>query len=176
MAALPINAFDAVVTLCLIVAVVFGFNSGLLRSLTTIFGYVAAAPLTVGLVPDVTPMLVERFQLTSAQLLLAVVAIFVVIGIILSALFRRTVGALVGPHPGLLDRLAGAVLGAIRIGLLAVLMVVIFDRIIPDGREPAWLSESQLRPILSQAGQMGLKSLPPDVEAYIDRLKRTRGI
>ena len=176
MAALPINAFDAVVTLCLIVAVVFGFNSGLLRSLTTIFGYVAAAPLTVGLMPDVTPMLVERFQLTSAQLLLAVVAIFVVLGMILSALFRRTVSALVGPHPGALDRLAGAMLGAVRIVLLAVLMVVIFERIIPEDREPPWLAQSRLRPILSQAGQMGLKSLPPDVAAYIDRLKRARGI
>jgi membrane protein required for colicin V production len=176
MTALPINAFDAVVALFAIIAVVFGFGSGLLRSLATILGYLAAAPLTVMLVPEVTPMLSERYQLTSAQLLLAVAAIFVVLGIVISALLRRTVDALFGPHPGVLDRPGGAILGAVRIGLLAVLMVVIFDRIIPEGREPAWLSESRLRPILSQAGQLGLKSLPPDVAAYIDRLKRARGL
>ena len=33
-----------------------------------------------------------------------------------------------------------------------------------------------LRPILSQAGRLGLRTLPPDVEDYIDRLKRERGV
>jgi membrane protein required for colicin V production len=33
-----------------------------------------------------------------------------------------------------------------------VLMVAIFDRIIPPGREPAFLTGSKLRPILSAAG------------------------
>jgi membrane protein required for colicin V production len=33
-----------------------------------------------------------------------------------------------------------------------------------------------LRPLLSAAGQMGLKSLPPDIAAYVDRLKRERRI
>ena len=49
-------------------------------------------------------------------------------------------------------------------------------RIIPAGREPGFLKGSQLRPLLSVAGQQGLKSLPPDVVDFIDRLKRERGI
>jgi membrane protein required for colicin V production len=57
-----------------------------------------------------------------------------------------------------------------------VLIVVVFDLIIPPGREPAFLKGSQWRPVLSQAGQQGLRALPPDIEAYIDRLKRERGI
>ncbi len=65
---------------------------------------------------------------------------------------------------------------AVRVGLLAVLIVVVFDLIIPPGREPAFLKGSQWRPVLSQAGQQGLRALPPDIEAYIDRLKRERGI
>ena len=60
--------------------------------------------------------------------------------------------------------------------LLAVVLVLVFDRIIPPGREPAFLKGSQWRPVLSQAGQQGLRALPPDIEAYIDRLKRERGI
>jgi membrane protein required for colicin V production len=74
------------------------------------------------------------------------------------------------------DRLAGSALGAGRIGLVAVTMVVIFDQLIPADREPAFLSGSRLRPILSIAGRSGLKSLPPDVAAYIDRLKQNRRI
>jgi membrane protein required for colicin V production len=53
---------------------------------------------------------------------------------------------------------------------------VIFDRIIPPNREPAFLKDSELRPYLSAAGRAGLKSLPPGVVAYIDQLKRERGI
>ena len=83
---------------------------------------------------------------------------------------------MVGSEVGLFDRLAGAVLGAVRIALLAVLMVMIFDRIIPPNREPAWLSQSRLRPFLSAAGRQGLRALPPNVIDYIDRLKRQRGL
>ena len=72
------------------------------------------------------------------------------------------------------DRVAGAALGAIRIAMLAILLVLVFDRIIPPGREPAFLKGSQWRPVLSSAAQYGLQSLPPAAENYIDRLKRQR--
>ena len=91
-------------------------------------------------------------------------------------MLRHAVSEIVGDNISIPDRMTGALLGAVRIGLLAVLIVVIFDRIIPAGREPAFLTGSQLRPMLSQAGQAGLKSLPPDVADYIDQLKRERGL
>ena len=175
MTSLPINTFDAAVYLCLIVAILFGFKSGLLRSLATIFGYLAAMPITVALAPRLLPFLVDRLQLPQAQRWAVLFGVFVVIGIVLSALLRRAVSMVVGPRASLPDRLAGAVLGAVRIGLLAVLMVLIFDRIIPADRQPAFLADSRLRPILSRAGQQGLKSLPPEVAEFIDRLKRARG-
>ena len=40
------------------------------------------------------------------------------------------------------------------------------------GPTAAYLTGSQLRPLLSVAGQKGFRSLPPDVTAYIDRLKK----
>jgi membrane protein required for colicin V production len=172
----PMNLFDAAIYLCLLVAIVAGFRSGLLRSLATILGYVCAAPLAVAAAPYLTPMLAGQFRLPPVQTSLALFGVFVAIGMVLSALLRVAVGELVGPDVSVPDRAAGAMLGALRVVLLAVLMVVIFDRIIPPGREPAFLAGSQLRPILSQAGQAGLKSLPPDVVDYIDRLKRERGI
>jgi membrane protein required for colicin V production len=171
-----INPFDAAVYLCLAVAVVMGFRSGLLRSLATIFGYLAAMPVVVTIVPDVAAFLIDRFGLSSAQILLLLFGIFVVIGMVLAALLRRVVGVVVGPHVSVPDRLAGAILGAGRVGLLAVLIVIIFDRIIPADRQPRFLADSRLRPPLSQAGQLGLKSLPPQVEDYIAQLKRQHGL
>jgi len=170
------NTFDAVIYFCLIIAVIAGFKAGLLRSLATIFGYVAAAPIAVAATPHLSPFLTDQFKLQSDQTWLALAGILLVAGIVINALLRTAVNELVGPDINILDRFFGAVLRAVRIGLLPVLMVLIFDRIIPTDRQPAFLADSRLRPILSIAGQKGLKSLPKDVAAYIDRLKRERGI
>ena len=176
MPSLPFNAFDAAVYLCLAVAVIAGFRSGLLRSMAGIFGYLAAMALAVALAPPLSLLLTTRFQVEAAQTWVVFVVVFIVAGILLGALLRRAIGELVGTDVSAPDRMAGALLGAVRVGLLAVLIVVIFDRIIPAGREPAFLQGSKLRPVLSAAGQAGLRSLRPDVADYIDRIKRERGL
>jgi membrane protein required for colicin V production len=56
--------------------------------------------------------------------------------------------------------------------MLAIMLVLVFDRMIPPGREPAFLRDSQWRLVLSSAGQYGIQALPPEAEDYIDRLKR----
>ena len=117
-----------------------------------------------------------QFKLQPSQTWLIFAVLFLIIGFVIGALLKLAIGEIVGPDIGFADRLGGALLGAIRIGLLAVLMVLIFDRIIPGDREPVFLTGSQLRPILSKAGQAGLKSLPSDIEEYIDRLKKQRGL
>jgi membrane protein required for colicin V production len=168
------NAFDAVIAAAAVLAIVLGFNAGLLRSLATILGYLIAAPLAVTIAPHVTAFALGRSaSLDTAWLMLVIV--FVAIGVAVSALLRTVVGEFVGPEVGAFDRLAGAALGAVRIGFIAVLIVVVFDRIIPTDRQPQFLVGSKLRPYLSAAGRAGLKSLPPGVESYIDRVKRERG-
>ena len=77
-----------------------------------------------------------------------------------------------GSQAGPVDRLCGAVLGAARVGLIAITIVLIFDQLVPSPLQPPWLNGSQLRPFLSAAGQKGFNSLPPDVTATIDRLKQ----
>lgn len=176
MASLPINLFDAAVYFCLAVAVIAGFRSGLLRSMATIFGYLAAMALAVAMTPRLAQFLIDGFHMPPGQIWAVYVGIFLGAGILLGALLRLAISELVGADVSAPDRVAGAMLGSVRVALLAVLIVIVFDRIIPAGREPAFLKGSQLRPILSAAGQQGLKSLPPDVEAYIDHLKRERGL
>lgn len=169
------NAFDAVVSALAVAAIVLGYRAGLLRSLATIFGYLAAAPLAVALMPGVTELLLGKSALPDRSWIVLAL-LFVGLGVILSALLRIALGEFVGPDIGLLDRLAGAGLGAARIALAAVVVVVVFDRVIPAGREPPFLSQSRLRPYLSMAGQQGLQSLPPGVEDYLDRIKHEQGI
>jgi membrane protein required for colicin V production len=170
------NSFDAVVYFVALVAVISGFNAGLLRSIATIIGYLAAMPIAVAATPYLSGMLADKFAPPAAQNPLLFFVLFLGVGIALGALARAAISEAVGARVSLLDRLAGSMLGAVRIVLIAVTMVLIFDRIIPADRQPAFLTGSQLRPILLIAGQQGLKSLPPDVTAYIDQLKRERRI
>lgn len=173
---LAMNPFDAAIYFALFVAVVMGFISGLLRSLATIFGYVAGMGIAVAGAPHLAPIINTQFKTPPGQSWLVFAGLFLVAGFTLGALLRFAVSEMVGPKVSIPDRLAGATLGAVRTGLLAVVLVLVFDRIIPPGREPAFLRGSQWRPVLSRAGQAGLQTLPPDVEATIDRLKRQRGL
>jgi membrane protein required for colicin V production len=168
------NPFDLAIYVCLFVAVVMGFMTGLLRSLATIIGYIGGMGVAVAAGPRVTPLLTTYLKMPTPQTWIVFVAIFVAAGAGLSALLRLAVSEMIGPDVSVPDRIAGAALGALRIALLAVLLVLVFDRIIPPGREPNFLKGSLWRPVLSDAAQHGLQSLPPEVEDYIDRLKRQR--
>ncbi|HZT27926.1 MAG TPA: CvpA family protein [Pseudolabrys sp.] len=169
-----LNVFDAAIIGLTLLAVILGFRCGLLRSLATILGYVCAAPLAVA----AAPMLGQLGGAVHRPLpdWLIFTALFVVSGMALAALMRLGVDELTGRSISAADRLGGAMLGAVRILLLAVLLVLVFDRLIPTEREPEFLAGSTLRPLLSAAGQQGLQSLPPEVADYIDRLKKERGI
>jgi membrane protein required for colicin V production len=169
------NSFDAVIYVLVIVAVIAGFRSGLLRSVATILAYLAAAPIALVSAPRLVPVLADLFHMPF-QTWVVFCGVFFVTGFVLGTLLRTAICGIVGPTASLPDRVAGSAFGAVRIGLLAVLMVLIFDRIIPSNRQPPFLADSRLRPILSMAGGQGLKSLPPDVADLIDQLKRARGI
>lgn len=102
--------------------------------------------------------------------------VFLAIGMLLGKLARMALDETIGPGAGIADRLGGAALGAVRVGLVATSVVLVFDQIIPTDRQPAFLNGSQLRPLFSAAGQRGFRSLPPDVAVAIDRLKQQRRI
>jgi membrane protein required for colicin V production len=170
------NIFDAAVIGATLVAVVMGYRSGLLRSLATIFGYLLAAPVAIVVAPKLTPLVTTQPLSPDGPSLLLVAGIFLGVGFVTAAVLRSAVGLAAGYDVSVPDRAAGAALGAVRIVLLAVLMVLIFERMIPPKREPAWLAQSKLRPLLAAAGEQGVRKLPADVVAHIDRLKKERGI
>jgi membrane protein required for colicin V production len=169
------NSFDIVVYLALIIAMVAGFKAGLLRSAITILAYLVAMPIAVWIMSVVSPAIGHGDAFLTQDSVLFF-GIFLIVGMALGWLARMALDDMIGPETGFGDRLAGALLGAVRVGLVAVTLVLIFDQLVPADRQPAYLVGSQLRPWLSIAGQRGFRSLPPDITAYIDRLKRDRQI
>ena len=170
------NVFDVIVITAVVVGIVIGFNAGLLRSLATILAWLIAAPVAVAITPRLTTLAFGQNAASSNQTSLLLCVALIAIGLIMSAVMRAAVSEFVGPDISLFDRVAGATLGFVRISLIAVLIVVIFDRLIPTDREPQFLAGSRLRPYLSAAGKAGLQSLPPEIDEYVDQLKRQQGI
>ena len=103
--------FDLAIYVCLFVAVVMGFMTGLLRSLATIFGYIAGMGVAVVAAPRVTPLLTTYLKMPTLQTWIVIVAIFVAAGAALSALLRLALNEMVGPNISVPDRVAGAALG-----------------------------------------------------------------
>jgi len=170
------NSFDAVIYAGLAVAVVTGFNAGLLRSAVTILAYLIAMPIAVWAMSLLSPATGGGLGALGTQNWLPFFATFLAVGMALGKLMRMALDETIGPEAGIGDRLAGAALGAVRAGLVAVTLVLIFDQLVPAESQPAYLAGSQLRPLLSVAGQRGVRSLPPEVTEYIDRLKKGRRI
>ncbi len=167
------NTFDVVICLITIVAIVIGFRAGIIRSAATILGYISAAPIAVLVTSFITKGLASSFDISTSAKSFIFICVFIAIGFVLGALFRFSIDEAVGPARSLPDQMLGAVLGAVRIGLVAVTLVLVFDRVIPAGREPGYMVGSKLQPILLQSGKRGLRSLPRETTDYIDQLKRT---
>jgi membrane protein required for colicin V production len=169
------NTFDIAVFLGLMIAVGTGFSTGLIRSAITIVAYIVAMPITVW-VMSFMPPLTENTNSPLMQNAGFFLGAFLVIGMVIGKLARIPVDEAIGTDIGLVDRLSGAALGAVRVGLVATSVVLVFDQLIPSYRQPAFLQDSQLRPFFSAAGQKGFRALPPELTATIERLKRERHI
>lgn len=170
------NSFDIAVSLGLIIAIVTGFKTGLLRSAITILAYLIAMPIALWIVSAISPRLAAGPASPLSHGWLMFFGIFLLSGMAMGKLARMALDDAVGSEAGIGDRLGGAALGAIRVGLVATTFVLIFDQLLPTNRQPAFLIGSQLRPLFSAAGKMGFRSLPPDVAATIDRLKKEQRI
>ena len=164
------NKFDIAVYAGFVIATMAGFRTGLVRSALTIVAYLFAMPIAVWVMSYVPP-LDEGYRSPLPHNIGFLFGVFLVVGFVLGKFARMLVDEAVGDEPGLLDRFCGAALGALRVALVATSVVLVFDRVIPVGREPAFLEGSQLRPIFSSLGQRGFRSLPTEAVAAIDRLR-----
>src|SRR5471030_1962190 len=113
------NSFDAAVYIGLVVAVVTGFNAGLLRSAVTILAYLIAMPIAVWAMSLISPGIDGNLGQPLAQNSLLFFGIFLISGMVLGKLMRMVLDETMGSEAGIGDRLAGALLGAVRVGLVA---------------------------------------------------------
>jgi len=101
------NSFDLAVYLCLFVAVVMGFMTGLLRSLATIIGYICGAGIAVAATPKALFLLANYPKIPTPQTWIVVVAIFIVAEALISVVLRLIVSGVAGRNVSVPDRIGG---------------------------------------------------------------------
>src|ERR1700716_4276868 len=92
------NSFDAVVYVGLVIAVITGFNAGLLRSAVTILAYLIAMPIAVWVMSFVSPQIEGKLGSPFSQNSLLLFGIFLVVGIVLGKLMRMALDETIGPR------------------------------------------------------------------------------
>ena len=166
------NSFDAFVYVALLFAMVMGFNTGLLRSAITILAYMIAIPIAMTATSLLGPQLGNKIGPALAQNAMLFFGIFLISGMLLGKVAKIALDDATGSQTHLFDRIGGAGLGAVRVGLIATTLVLVFDLTATVGFQPEFLTGSKLRPMFSTAGQMGLKQLPPEFATSIVRLRQ----
>src|ERR1700761_38133 len=151
--------FDIAVYAGLAIVTVIGFNTGLLRSAITILAYLLATPLAVWAMTFISSRISGNPASPLLQNWILFFGALLVIGMMLGKFARMALDETIGANPGIGDRLGGAALGAVRVLMIATSLVLVFDRLVPGDRQPAFLQGSRVRPMLSAAGQMGFRSL-----------------
>jgi membrane protein required for colicin V production len=164
--------FDWVILLVAVLSALSGFATGLLRSLASLVATALATVIAVIANPHVAPLIAQALPQPWMRDAGAFLIVFFAGAVILGFLFQTLVSLAFGPVVSFGDRAAGLTLGVVRALLVVVLVVVMFDRLIPTAREPAWLSGSALRPAISTLGAHGLRSLPTGVTEAIDAMRR----
>jgi hypothetical protein len=71
------NTFDLAVYVCLFVAVVMGFMTGLLRGLATIFDYICGIGIAVAVTPKAISLLANYPKIPTPQTWVTFIAIFI---------------------------------------------------------------------------------------------------
>ncbi len=102
------NSFDAVVYLGLAIAMITGFNTGLVRSAVTILAYVIAAPIAMAAMTFFSSPAGGKLVPALLQNGLMFFGIFLFAGIALGKLARLAIDEATGSEAGIMDRLCGA--------------------------------------------------------------------
>lgn len=95
-----------------------------------------------------------------------VVVVFIVSLIVLHLITMKIADWVVDSRIGPLDRTLGFVFGVLRGGLIAVILVIFGEWLLPDPL-PSWASESRSLPVLQQFGDTLIQMLPDDLEKQV---------
>ena len=161
MSALNLTYVDPIVVIVILVSAIYAAYRGFVSETLSIFAWAAAAFATLFFGPRLAPY--ARGLVSSPFLgqLLGYAAIFLVVLIPLSFISFRFAESVRQSPVGTLDRSLGAAFGVVRGLAIVGLAYIAFTFMVSVSRQPEWLSQAKLLPVIQGSAQV-LLSLVPD--------------
>lgn len=149
----------AVILISALLAMLRGFT----REILAIASWVAAAVAAYYLYPYLVPYLKPYLAKEPWTQIAAATAIFFVALIVVSIITVNLSDAVLDSRIGAVDRSLGFLFGAARGFLLCVIAFVFFSMLSPADKQPEWVRNARMRPLLQSVGDDVQAMLPHDI-------------
>jgi membrane protein required for colicin V production len=165
---LHITWVDIAVAAILILSTILAVARGFVRETLSIFAWAAAAFATLYFGHYVVPLLAPHVSEMLAQILAYAIVFFVVLIPLLfigNRVSRRVSESAIGG----LDRVLGALFGAVR-GLVAIaVLYILFSMVVPVSAQAKWMTNARTLPLIQKSAGALLSLLPADDARYVER-------
>jgi membrane protein required for colicin V production len=161
MSALGVTYVDPIVVIVIVVSAIYATYRGFVSETLSIFAWAAAAFATLFLGPKIAPYARGLVSPPFLGQLIGYAAVFLVVLIPLSFVSYRFSERVKNSPVGTLDRSLGAMFGIVRGLAIIGLAYIAFTFMVSVSKQPAWLTDAKLLPVIQGSAQV-LLSLVPD--------------
>lgn len=161
MDSLPINLTDIIVLTVLVLSAAFAFVRGFVHEMLAIGSWVGAALATLYGFPHVQPIAREHIPSPLIADMVAGIAIFLVVLVVLSIVTRLLCKRVRNSGMGPLDRSLGLLFGVARGAVLVCIAWLMLLWVMPREDHPDWITEARTLPLIEKGGAM-IASIIPD--------------
>lgn len=164
-----LTAFDVGFAILVLISAILATARGLTREVLSLATWAGSAAIAV-FMWKYHPEIAEGYIKDPTIAAIATVIVsFLVSLIVLHLVTMRIADFVVDSRIGPIDRSLGFVFGVLR-GVLIAVVVVIFGQWLVPGKLPPWASESRSLPVLTNMGDSLIAALPPDLEGQVTSL------
>ena len=161
MDSLPINLTDIIVLTVLVLSAAFAFVRGFVHEMLAIGSWVGAALATLYGFTYAQPIARQYIPSPLIADMVAGIAIFLVVLVILSIVTRLLCRRVRNSGMGPLDRSLGLVFGVARGAVLVCIAWLMLLWVMPREDHPEWITEARTLPLIEKGGAM-IASIIPD--------------
>lgn len=147
----------------ILVSAVLAMLRGFTREILAIASWIAAAAAAAYFYPMLLPYIKPYLSKEPWASIASATAIFFVALILVSIITVNLSDAVLDSRVGAVDRSLGFLFGAARGFLLCVIAYVFFSMLSPTDKQPDWVKNARMRPLLQSVGDDIQAMLPHDI-------------
>lgn len=162
----PINLTDAAILAILALSAAFAFFRGFVHETLAVVSWVGSALATLYGFPYAQPKAREFISSPLLADMVAGIAIFLIVLIILTIVTRSLSRRIQDSSLGPLDRSLGLVFGALRGAVLVCVAWLLMVWVLPREDMPDWITEARGLPLVERGGALIVKLIPEKYQVH----------